>query len=868
MNRFSRKLRLLWRRRQLERDLDDELRFHLEMKTAELGDRGAAMRRTGDPARLKENCRDLWTFTTLETWWQDMRYSLRTLGRAPGFVLAAVVALALGIGADTAVFTIANGAFSWKLGLVHADRTVIVDLVDAQRRPEFGGISYPDFRDLRTRTRTLAGLAAYRFQTSNVSDARGFPERCWRAVMSANGFSVSEQQPALGRVFDVRDERRGAPAVAVLTHHLWQDRYGSDPAMVGKAILVDGVSTTVIGVMPPAKRFPEDCDLWTPLEAGVSHSSRDLMAFGRLADGVTMATARAEFNTLAAQLAAENPATDKGLTASLRPIAEITGVFNMRSLFLVLLGAVGFVVLIACADVANMLLARGAGRTREIAIRVAIGAGRARLVRQLLIESVLLSIAGGCLGLMVAVGGLRWFDAGTGGMPKPAWLNLSLDSTAFAYLAALSIGTGLLFGLAPALRLSRVDVHSAMKDGGQGVASSRRTLSLSNLLVAAQMALCIILLAGAGLMIRSEVNLYAAPIGVDSANILTMRVTLPHEKYGSAEKQNEFFRRLQTRLESMAGVESASIASNLPLGGLSSLRWQVGDAATGTDRLPRIGTVVVGADYFRVMRVNAVRGRVFGESDVNLGTPVALVNETFAAKFWGGGDAVGRRLRNQEEGGPWVPELSVIGVVPDILQTFHSITQREPVIYVTLPEIPMPQMYVVARTRIASDALGADFRRAVQGIDGNLAVYDLGTLEGHLDQSRLSVRLIGGMFTVFAGVALILAALGLYAVMAHSISQRTQEIGVRMALGGSREDILRLVLTEGLRPMALGLLAGLPAALAVTRVLRMQLIGVSATDPVTFAVVVMVLGAAGVLGCAIPARRAMRVDPMVALRYE
>jgi putative ABC transport system permease protein len=867
MNRLRKKLRLLWRRRQLERDLDDELQFHLDMKTEEVGDRAEAVRRIGNPAGLKETCRELWTFSRLESWWQDVRYAFRTLGRSPTFVLAAVAALSLGIGADTAIFTIANGAFSWNLGLEHVDRTVLVHLNDPQRRQEYGGVSYPNFEQLRARTRSLAGLAAYQYAPVNLSDSRGFPERCWRARMSANGFSVSEQQPVLGRLFNGNDERPGAPAVVVLTHHLWQDRYGNDPAILGKTIFVDDVPSTVIGVMPAGKRFPEDCDLWTPLTTEFSRNDRSLMCFGRLAAGVNMAAARSELNIIAGQLAAEHPATDKGLTARVQPIAEITGVYSLRSLFAALWVAVGFVLLIACADVANMLLARGAGRTREIAIRVAIGAGRARLVRQLLIESVLLAAVGGCLGVFIAVGGLRWFDAGTNGLPKPPWLHLSLDRTSFFYLLAVSIGTGILFGLAPALRLTRVDVHSAMKDGGQGVASSRRTLSMSNLLVAAQMALCIVLLAGAGLMIRSAVNLYAAPLGVDTSNVLTMHLNLPQAKYGSAEKQNGFYRRLNTRLASTAGVQSASVVSRLPFGGVATLPWQIGDETTDAAHAPQVGVITAGADYFEVMRVEQIHGRTFTDSDVNLGTPVALVNASFVAKYWPDTPALGKRLR-LIEGRPWVPELTVVGVVPDIVQDFRNVLHREPLVYLTLPELPQPQMYVVARTRIAPERLAGQFRRAVQEIDPNLAVYDVHTLEDFLDENRLSIRLIGGMFTVFAGIALVLAALGLYAVIAHSISQRTQEIGVRMALGGTRQDILRLVFAQGLRPMALGFILGLPAALAVTRVLQSQLVGVSPTDPVTFTIAVVVLAAAGALGCAIPARRAMRVDPIVALRYE
>jgi predicted permease len=869
MNRFAKKLRALWRRRQLDRDLEDELRFHLEMKAEETGSRPAAQRSLGNVGALQEACRELWTFTRLETWWRDIRYAVRLLARTPGFTLAACIALGLGIGADTAVFTIASGAFSWNLGLDHIDRIVIVNVTDASHRQEFGA-SYPDFQDLRSQTKSLAGLAAYQFASVNLSDTRGLPERYYNVRMSANGFAVSEQKPVLGRAFLADDERPGAPPVAVLTHHVWQDRYGGDSSILGKTIHVNDVPTVVVGVMPSGKRFPEETDLWTPLIPGAAEeqrASRNLMVFGRLADGVTRAAARMELATLASRLAAQYPATNKGLTADARSIAEITGAYNMRPLFAALWVAVGFVLLIACADVANMLLARGAGRTREISIRIAIGAGRGRIVRQLLIESVILSVSGGFLGWLVAVGGLRWFDAGTGTAVKPIWLNLSLDRAAFGYLALISIGTGILFGLAPALRCARIDVHSALKDGGQGVAGGRRVISISNLLVVFEMALCVVLLAGSGLMIRSTVNLYAAPVGVDTAGVLTMRVNLPEAKYPEPADQVAFRRALEGRLESLPGVESAAFASHLPFGGWMPASYELEGTTHEPDRAPLIGAIIASPGYFHVMGVKPRRGRAFTSSDGMAGVPVVIVNETFAAKFWPGEDALGKRLRlvKDHSAQPW---LLVVGVLPDILQNFRRPLEHDPLIYLPDAQEPQREMFIVSRTQTQPGALAGAFRRTVQQINENLPVYDVHTLEERLAENRLSVSLLGGMFSVFAGIALLLASVGLYSVIAHSISQRTQEIGLRMAIGGTNRDILRLVYAQGMRPLALGMALGLPAALGVTHVLRMALIGVSPADPATFLAVVLVLLASGVLGCAVPARRAIRVDPIVALRYE
>ncbi len=869
MMRLGKKLRTLLRRRQLDRDLEDELRFHLEMKTEESGNRAEAQRRVGNATALKERCRDLWSFSCFESCWGDVRYAVRMLAKTPAFTLVAVIALALGIGADTAVFTIANGAFSWNLGLDHVDRVVLVGLTDPSHRQGFG-VSYPDFHDLRTQTKSLAGLAAYQFASVNLSDSKTLPERYYCAQISANGFFVSEQRPVIGRGFLPEDESPGAPLVVVLAYHVWLDRYGKDSSILGKTIRVNDIPRTIIGVMPPGKRFPEDTDLWTTLIPDARLERRDnrsVTLFGRLAEGTSIAAARSELSNLAGNLAKRYPDTNGGLTADVRSIAQITGAYSMRPLFAALWAAVGFVLLIACADVANMLLARGTGRMREISVRLAIGAGRFRIIRQLLIESVLLSIAGGFLAWSVALAWLRGFDAATSGTVKPPWLNLSLDRTEFSYLALISISTGILFGLAPALRLASIDIHSAMKDGGVGVTGGRRVLSVSNLLVIFEMALCIVLLAGAGLMIRSTVNLYGAPIGVNTAAVLTMRVNLPEAKYASPGDQVGFHRALKSRLDSLAGVEASGVASNLPLGGWLLFSYELEGTAPEPGRSPYIGAIVASPDYFQVMRVRPTRGRTFTESDGVAGPPVALVNESFTARYWPDENPLGKRLRLMKDhvAQPW---LTVVGILPDILQNRRRPLDHDPLIYLPYAEEPQREMFIVSKTRVPPSTLVEAFRRAVQNIDASLPIYDVRTLESRLEQNRLSVSVLGGMFSVFAAIALVLASIGLYAVIAHSISERTQEIGVRMAVGGTRGDILRLVYAQGMRPLFFGMALGLPAAFGVTHVLRMALVGVSPGDPLTFLTAMLVLVIAGILGCAIPARHAIQIDPIVALRYE
>ena len=572
-------------------------------------------------------------------------------------------------------------------------------------------------------------------------------------------------------------------------------------------------------------------------------------------------------NTIARTLAGQYPETNRGLTVSIRPIMEITGVYGMRPLFLVLFGAVGFVLLIACADVANMLLARAAGRAREISIRVAIGAGRARILRQLLIESVILSLGGGVLGWFVAMGGLRWFDAGTGDLVKPVWLNLKLDGTAYLYLAAVSVATGVLFGLAPALRLAKTDIHSSLKDGGYGTLGGRRSLRLASGLVAFEMALCVMLMAGAGLMIRSASKLYATPIGMNTANVLTMRINLPEAKYPRPLDVAAFHARLHQKLEALPGVEAEAATSNVPMFGWVEFPYEVEGRPRSGERLPRVSAIVASADYFRVGQLRARRGRPYRDEEALTGSPVVVVNESFAAKTWPGEDALGKRLRvvRGRDADAWV---TVVGVAPDVLQNFRHPLEPEPLIYVPFGEAPARIAFLMARTAVPPQTLAQAFRTEVQHLDENLPVYEVRVLDNRIAENRLTTTLFGAICTVFAAIALVLASIGLYSVTAHSVSQRMQEFGMRMALGGTRRDILRLVFGQGMRPLAIGMALGLVLAVGVSRLLGMVLVGVSPGDPLTFAGAVVVLSAAGVLGCAAPARRAMRVDPIVALRYE
>ena len=873
------RFRSLFRRQGVNDELDDELRYHLERKIEEniangmtpQDARRSALLDLRGIERTKEECHDVMPLRWLDHLWRDIRYGLRMQVKNPGFAAVAVTALALGIGADTAMYTIVNGALSWDMSLDNRDEIVAVTSTDSAHDQQWS-TSFPDFRDYRSQVKSLAGLAAYRLDPVNVSDHTGLPERYYCVEMSANGFSVVGQKPFLGRDFIPADEKAGAAPVVMLGYHVWRDRYALDPAIVGKSITINEIPRTVIGVMPPGRRFPEETDLWVPLLPNAAREQRDnreLMLFGRLRKSVPLSSVRAEIVSLAGNLAAQYPKTNKNVTAVVMPIMELTGLYLMKPLILALFVAVGFVLLIACADVANMLLARAAERSREISIRVAIGAGKISIFRQLLIESTALSLVGGVLGWPVAVGGLRWFDSGTGTLTtRPVWLHLSLDRSAFFYLAAISIGTGILFGLAPALRLAKSDVNAALKDGGgSGLMGSKSSLRLSNVLVAVQMALCVVLLADAGLLVRSAVNVYAAPIGVNTNSVLTMRVNLPKAKYANAVSWIDFHDRLTKRLAALPGVQLSGLASNLPLGGWLTFDFQFEGRMDDPAHRPEAGGLVVSNNYFQLMQVQAARGRLFSATDGKSGPPVAIVSQTFAEKFWPNGEALGKRVRviDDRSQGPW---LTVVGVVPDILQNFRDYLKHDPLIYIPFLEIPQRQIFLVARTAVPPANLADTFRREVQELDANLPVYEVRTLENRIAENRLSVSLFGAMCSVFASIATALAAIGLYAVIAHAVNRRTQEIGLRIALGATRRDVFRLVAAQCVRPLLPGVTVGVLLALAATRVLRTALRGVSPSDPVTFAGTLAVLLLAALLGCAVPARRAARVDPMVALRHE
>lgn len=800
---------------------------------------------------------------------EDVRFGLRTMAKNPTSTLVAVVALSLGLGANAVVFSIAYGVLFKNMPFV-SDRILYLHGRDAARAGALMGVSLPDFRDWSAQAKSFRGLGAFTFGAGNISDQGGVPQRYNLAQITTNAFSLIGQKPVLGRDCTEEDAKPGAARVAVLSHSVWQNRYGGANSILGRTIRVNGVPTTVIGVMRPDFRFPIDADLWMPLTSTAElekRESRGLNVFGDLTGSATQASATAEMDGIAHNLERAYPESNRGITAAVRNFSEENNDPDDYTTIATLMGSVIFVLLIACANVANLLLARSVDRSREVSIRVALGAGRWRIIRQLLVESVMLSSVAGLLGWLIAIVGLRVIEASVRSQ-IPAWMTFSMDYRALAYLAAISLGTGMLFGLAPALRLAGLNVNLSLREGGRGSSGSRRGRHLSGALVVLEMALAMVLLTGAGLMIRTILNMRSVNPGVNVKNVLVMRLFLPDAKYPHPADQISFHERLKARLEAVPGVEASTIALTMPTGGSLNFPYELEHAAPVEERLrPKLNAEVITPDYFRVMDVRITRGRAFNESDGVSGPPAIIVNQRLAEKFWPGEDALGKRLRifNDNKPEPW---LTVVGVAPNILQNDIAVRQFDPLIYIPYRQRPFADMALMARTRVPPETLINAFRRETQSADPDLPLYNVRTLEERLANNYWEQRIFTTLLSIFAGVALLLASLGLYAVIAHSVNQRTQEIGVRMALGASEGNILRAVFRQGMLQLAIGLALGIGAALGLTRFLNSMLVLVTATDPITFAMVALVLGAAAVLGCLIPARRATRVDPLIALRYE
>ena len=809
--------------------------------------------------------------------WQDIRFAVRLLVKDRWFTAVAVIALALGIGVNATVFTFVNAVLIRGLPINDPDRVMVVGTRDARLRDR--GMSYLDFEDYRRATRTFSGLAAFSGSIMNVSDEGRTPERFQGPFISAPAFKLIGQRPQLGRDFLPEDDRPGAPAVVVLGNGIWKNRYGSDPSIIGRSIKINDIVSTVIGVMPEGFKFPNNADLWLPLAhmprlAEQKRDNRNVEAFGKLADGVTRAQAQSEINTIAGQLRHDYPDTNKDVTASVMTFNERQNGGPIRLVFLSLMGAVAFVLLIACANVANLLLARSATRAREMSVRISLGATRWRIVRQLLVESVLLSIVSGLFGLALAYVGVRLFDAATQDVGKPYWIKFTMDAQVFAFFAAVCLGTGIVFGLAPALHVSKTDLNEVLKEGGRSGSSGVRARRWTSVLIVAELALTLVLLAGAGLMMRSFLTLYRLDVGVDTAHLLTMRLALPAQKYPTIESRRAFFERLDQRIAGISGIQAGMITTNMPLGGGNGRLLAVeGRPLAAGEQAPLVTQLMIGPRYFETLGLQIVRGRGFEELDGTTGHETAIINQRFATMHFGSEDPLGRRIKLTPDGalvpGAAVPTwVTVVGVSPSIRQSNMQEPQPDAVAYIPLRS--QAPGFALLMIRAGGDAASVTslMREEVRAIDPDLPLFEIKTMDQQLAQARWPFRVFGAMFAIFALIALALSAVGLYAVTAYSVAQRTQEIGVRMALGAQAPQVWWLVVRRGLVQLAIGLSIGLAGAFGVGQLLKSLLVQTSTRDPLTLTSIVLLLMVVSVLASFWPARRATRLDPVAALRNE
>lgn len=878
------RLRALFRRESMEAELDEELREHLEHQVeryvqswvpVEEARRRARME-FGGLDQVKEACRDARGVNLIETTLQDVRYGSRKLARSPGFTAVAVATLALGIGANTLIFSVVNAAILHPLPFRDANK-----LVTQWATSPTIGYSGPgsftdrDYMEWRDQNRVFDEIAAFRGQPSNLTGV-GEPVRLIGAAISPSLLRVLEVNPALGRAFAPEEENPGHNRVALLSDRLWRSRFGRDPSVAGRAIKLDGEFYTVIGVMPAGFGFPNEADVWTPLTLASEAHNATLQIVARLKPGVSLERARSEV----ALIGERHPAKpgDWEWHTTLVPLGRAVA-SEVRTPLFVLFAAVGLVLLIACANVANLFLARATTRQREIAVRKALGASRARVVRQLLTESVMMAVFGGGLGLLLAALGQSSVAKAASLLPRSLGspsaaahiASAGIDFWVLGFTLAISVLTAVLFGLTPAVWASRGGLDSGLKEEGRSSTPGRGRGYTRDGIVMAEVALAVILLVGAGLLIRSFLHLMNVDPVFSPQNVLTLNISLPDTRYESARPMIAFEQQALERLSALPGVKSAGGVFGLPLGngaigGDFTVEGQP-EPAPGTQAF--IATkAVIGGDYFRAIGIPLLRGRYFDRHDSESAPHVVIVSQSLARHFWPLEEAIGKRLKPGFSNDAW---CTVVGVVGDTKQ--YSLGETpSPSMYLPYAQAPDPflmqDITLVVRTGADPLSLVTAARHAVQAVDPDLPVFDVASMEQLVYRSVSAPRFNTALLGVFAALALLLAAVGIYGVMSYAVVQRTHEIGVRVALGAGASDILRQVVRQGMLPAVVGIAAGTAGAWAVARFLSSLLFGVRPTDPVTFAVVPLLLAAVAVVACLLPARRATKVDPVVALRYE
>jgi putative ABC transport system permease protein len=805
----------------------------------------------------------------METLWQDLRYGLRMLRAKPGFTIVAVLALALGIGANTAIFSVVNAVILRPLPYPEPEQLAMVWLDNRRQGIRDDITSYPNFIDWRDQNHVFQGMAGMRTAAFTLTGV-GEPEQLRGASVSINFFQLMGIGPAQGRGFTPEEETPGKDQVVVIGHGLWQRRFGADPKIIGQTLTLNGRPFTVIGIMPEGFQFPARVEIWSPLapspQLRAARGSFWLPVVGRLKPGVTRQQAQADMDLIAQRLEQQYSQQNAGYGINVVPLHEQV-VGQVRQALLVLLGAVAFVLLIACANVANLLLARAAERQKEMAIRTALGAGRRRIIGQLLIESVMLAMLGGALGLLLAKWGLDLLIAFS---PSniPRLENISLDGRVLGFTFLVSMLTGLVFGLAPALQASNPELNETLKEsgrsGGVGVSGQR----IRKLLVVSEIALALVLLIGAGLMIRSFWQLQKVDSGLNAENVLTVRLSLPRTKYPEGQNVSAFYQQTQERLAALPGVQAVGATSGVLLEKLanSSIFAIEGRPLEPQAQRLELPFDAVSPNYFRAMGIQLVKGRLFTEQDKPDSTQVAIINETMVRRYFPNEDPLGKRF-TFGDGGSNASWITIVGIVRD--------TRRQGLDEPIRIESFMPHSQMAARSmelviRTVSDPLAMTkaVRDAIWSLDKDLPVANMRTMEQVLAERTAPRRLNMMLLGLFAAVALVLAAVGLYGVMSYSVTQRTHEIGIRMALGAQPRDVLKLVVGQAVMLSLAGVGIGLAAAFALTRLMATLLFGVSATDPLTFGAIALLLTVVALVASFIPARRAAKVDPMIALRYE
>ncbi|HJR36708.1 MAG TPA: ABC transporter permease [Gemmatimonadales bacterium] len=872
-------------RSDVRQDVDEELRFHLEMHQRELAERGhsplaarqEAERRFGELGRIREECVAIDTRQRqraerreiMGDLWQDVRFALRTLRKSPGFALAAILCIGLGIGVTTTIVSAVHAILIRPLPYENAGELVSVYVQDRAQDEHRVNISYPDYVSWRDDSRSFAALGMWTWQALAFS-GEGEPERLEGAMVTANLFPLLGVRPFLGRTFLAEEETVGRNRVVLLSHGLWRRRYGGDSSVVNRTITVDGTPYLVAGVMPPGFAFPERGEAWVPFAVDPARQSRGNRmyagALGRLRPGTDIAQARRDLELLSARLKREFPEDNDRWEAEAIPLRDDL-VGDMRRPLMIFLGGVGFVLLIVCANVANLILTRGAGRRREIAVRTAIGAHRGRLVRQLLTESLVLASLGGLVGVGVAAIGVKLFSqAVPDGLPW--YVTFRLDGSTLLITLLLAALTGVLFGLVPAFKGSGANLTTGLREGTGGSGEGRERSRLRGTLVVVEVALSLILMVGAVLLLRSYRALTATELGFTPRGVLTFRISLPRAQYPEEPQRFAFYTELFQRTAAIPGVEAVGSAQGIPQSG-----WNVaaGFSVEGRPE-PRQGEELVAhyqyitPGYFPTLEVSMISGRNLALTDRDTLNPVGVINESMAKLAFPGENPLGKRLKygGVTSTDPWI---TIVGVARDI-RHYRLPEPMRPAIY--LPFFEWTGLTQTVTVRAAGDltTLLTNIRGVVRSLDADLPLFQVQTLEEAMARSLWRPRLQSRVLGIFAGLAMVLATMGIYGVISYAVAQRTRELGVRVALGASRRQVVALVVTQGVRLALIGVTVGLAGALILTRVLSRLLYGVQATDTLTFIAVPLVLGAVAVVATWIPALRAARVDPLISMRAE